>query len=49
MALLLIIIGLVLLLATVYQTLGIILLVVGLVLAFAPGPYVGARRWPGRW
>lgn len=49
MGALLVIIGLILLVATVYHVLGLILLIVGLALLFAPGPYGPARRWPGRW
>lgn len=46
---LLVIIGLILLLATAYHTLGVVLLIVGAILLFAPGPYSGTRRWPGHW
>lgn len=48
LALALIIIGLVLLLATVYNVVGLILLIIGLVLLFVypvgPGPFYGRRR-----
>lgn len=48
MALPLILIGLILMVATIYNGLGLILLIIGLVMLFVypvgPGPYFG-RRW----
>jgi uncharacterized membrane protein len=48
LGLLLIIIGLILWLATVYNTIGIILLILGLVLLFVPGVPYGYSSYAGR-
>ena len=48
MGLVLVIVGLLLLLLTTYNTIGIILLVVGVVLLFVPGPFYGYSYWHGR-